>query len=102
MSLVYIVDQGGINTESKYPFQGTQKKCRFKSSNTGATLRSYQRVKKGNEKDLISAVALEGPIAAGIDASHNTFRVGPCLTFTNHYNGALEKYIYKVFNTELL
>ena len=73
-SLEYIVEQG-INTESVYPFRGSRKKCHYKSSKSGATLRSYQRVKRGREKDLQCAVAMQGPISAGIDASHNTFRV---------------------------
>ena len=73
-ALEYIVDEG-INTQDVYPFQGAQKKCHYKSGKSSARLRSFQRVKRGNEEDLMSAVAMEGPIAAGIDASHNTFRV---------------------------
>jgi cathepsin L len=72
-ALEYVVDEG-INTQDVYPFQGAQKKCHYKSGKSSATLRSFQRVKRGNEEDLMSAVAMEGPIAAGIDASHNTFR----------------------------
>lgn len=65
----------GINTQDVYPFQGAQKRCHYKSGKSGATVRSFQRVKHGSEIDLTSAVAMVGPIAAGIDASHNTFRV---------------------------
>lgn len=73
-SLEYIVDRG-INSQSVYPFQGiTQKKCHYKSGQSSVTLRSYQVVKRGSENELTSAVAMQGPIAAGIDASHNTFR----------------------------
>ena len=40
-----------------------------------AALHGYQRVKHGDEKDLQSAVAMEGPISIAVDAQHNTFRV---------------------------
>ena len=73
-ALEYIVEEG-INTNSVYPFRGSRKRCHYRSRKSSATLRSYQRVKRGREKDLQCAVATEGPIAAGIDASHNTFRV---------------------------
>lgn len=74
-SLEYIVDQG-INSQSVYPFRGdSQKSCQYKRGQSSVTLRSYQVVKRGSEGDLTSAVAMQGPIAAGIDASHNTFRV---------------------------
>ena len=78
-ALEYVVDEG-INTQDVYPFQGAQKKCHYKSGKSSATLRSFQRVKRGSEEDLMSAVAMEGPIAAGIDASHNTFRVSAMST----------------------
>lgn len=41
-------------------------------------LRSYQKIKAGNEYDLQSAVALEGPISMAADVQHNTFRVSRC------------------------
>ena len=73
-TLEYIVDRG-INSQSLYPFQGTtQKKCHYKRGESNVTLRSYQVVNRGSENDLTSAVAMQGPIAAVIDASHNTFR----------------------------
>ena len=40
-----------------------------------AAFRSFQRVRSGDESDLQTAVALEGPIAVAVDAKHNTFRV---------------------------
>ena len=80
-ALEYIVDEG-INAQDVYPFQGAQRRCHYKSGKSSATLRSFQRVKRGREEDLTSAVAMQGPIAAGIDASHNTFRV--CATLNQH------------------
>ena len=70
----YIIEQG-INTYNVYPFRGARKRCHYKSSKPGVTLRSYQWIRKGREADLQNAVAMEGPISAAVDASHNTFRV---------------------------
>lgn len=35
----------------------------------------FVRIEEGEEKDLESALATQGPITAMIDASHNIFRV---------------------------
>ena len=70
----YIIDQG-INTNTVYPFLGSRKRCHYRSNKPTVSLRSYQRVRRGREVDLQNAVAMEGPIAAAADASHNTFRV---------------------------
>ena len=48
------------------------------ADNTAGSMRSYQKIKSGDEEDLQLAVALEGPIAFAADVQHNTFRVG-CL-----------------------
>lgn len=46
------------------------------SDNVDGPLRSFQRIRTGDEIDLQSAVALEGPISMAADVQHNTFRVG--------------------------
>ena len=33
------------------------------------------RIKKGEESDLMAAVAISGPVAVGIDHSHSAFQV---------------------------
>ena len=73
-TLDYMIDQG-INAERVYPYVGVQKKCHFDSRNSKSTIRGYQKIKRGSEAVLKNAVALEGPVIAGIDASHNNFRV---------------------------
>ena len=71
----YIIDSGGLNTESDYPYQGISKRCRFNKNKVAATMSNYQRVKKGSEKDLQIAVAMQGPVVVAVDATRNTFRV---------------------------
>ena len=75
----YIIDQG-ITTYEDYPYTGSQGRCKFWGGDdddtvSRLTFRGYQWVRKGEEIDLQCAVATEGPISTGIDASHNTFRV---------------------------
>ena len=71
----YIIDAGGVDTESSYPYDGVSKRCRFNKNKVGASMSNYQLVKKGDEADLQVAVAMQGPVAVAVDATHNTFRV---------------------------
>lgn len=71
----YIIDSGGLDTESSYPYEGVSKRCRFNKNKTGASMSNYQLVKKGDEGDLQVAVAMQGPVTVAVDATHNTFRV---------------------------
>ena len=80
----YVIDSGGLDSESSYPYEGISKRCRFTKNKIGASMSSYQLVRKGDEADLQVAVAMQGPVAAAVDATHNTFRV--CLTHTIHNN----------------
>ena len=48
--------------------------CEFKRDNVGATLTGHVDIKKGNENDLVNAVANIGPISVAIDASQDSFQ----------------------------
>ncbi|CAG2209712.1 CTSL [Mytilus edulis] len=63
----YIKDNGGIDTESSYPYEATDDNCRFKENDVGATAKGFTNIKSGDEKALQSAVATVGPIAVGVD-----------------------------------
>ncbi|ESO97807.1 hypothetical protein LOTGIDRAFT_208974 [Lottia gigantea] len=69
----YIKTNGGIDTESSYPYMARDGRCRFKSSNVGATDTGFTDVKRDSESDLQSAVATVGPVSVAIDASRSTF-----------------------------
>ena len=49
-------------------------KCKFASTNIGATDKGYKTVFKGFEHELQKAVAEIGPISIGMDASHGSFQ----------------------------
>lgn len=63
----YIIDNGGVDTESAYPYQHKDKPCRFDRSEVGAKISSYANVTSGDELALQDAVS-EGVVSAGIEA----------------------------------
>lgn len=79
MAFEYIVDAGGLTTESAYPYQGGQGTCPFNSawsdsgSGVAATISSYQEVPRNDEASLAQAVANQ-PVSVGIDASSPQFQ----------------------------
>jgi len=70
----YIKENGGLDTEETYPYRGFQGKCHFNKSNIGAEDVGFVDIRQGSEESLKQAVALVGPIAVGIDASHFSFQ----------------------------
>ncbi|KAL7732354.1 hypothetical protein ACLKA6_004338 [Drosophila palustris] len=68
-ALTYVKDNGGINTESSYPYEGKDRNCRFDRNNIGAKVVNIFGVPSGNEPQLANAVAEKGPISVAIDAS---------------------------------
>jgi len=70
----YIKSNGGIDTETSYPYKGRQEKCKYKKADVGATDTGYVDVKEGDEDALKTAVATIGPISVAIDASHFSFQ----------------------------
>ena len=68
----YINDQGGIDTESSYPYEGVDdSSCRYNPSNIGATDVGYGYIKSGEEDDLKSAIALEVAINPEVLLDHD-------------------------------
>lgn len=70
----YIKENGGIDTESGYPYDGEDDKCRFKSKKVGATDTGFVDVKEGDEDALKDAIAANGPVSIAIDASQFSFQ----------------------------
>jgi cathepsin L len=70
----YIKSNNGLDSESVYPYDGSDKKCRFKKDGVGATDEGFVDVPTGDEGKLAEALATVGPISVAIDASHETFQ----------------------------
>merc|ERR1719431_2301055 len=70
----YIKDNGGIDTEESYPYEGEDDKCRYSPKNKGAWDVGFVDVESGNEDALVEAIATQGPCSVAIDASHKSFQ----------------------------
>jgi cathepsin L len=70
----YIKENGGIDTESSYPYKGYDGNCKFNKANVGATDAGFTDIPQGDEDALKSAVATVGPISVAIDAGHMSFQ----------------------------
>ncbi|RXN31728.1 cathepsin S-like protein [Labeo rohita] len=88
----YVIDNGGISSESFYPYKGVQGPCRYKQSKYAAKCTNYTKVRRGDEEALKQAVASIGPISVSIDASRPQFKLyrsgiyrdPSCTNKTNH------------------
>lgn len=75
-SFDYVRTNGGIDTETAYPYvERVAGACMYVSQNSGATVRGYVKVRVGDEKQLMEAVASMGPVSVSIDASHQSFHM---------------------------
>lgn len=70
----YIKDNGGVDTETAYPYEGEDEPCRFKKQNVGATDKGFVDLPAGDEDALMKAAATIGPISVAIDASQQSFQ----------------------------
>ncbi|XP_065828496.1 digestive cysteine proteinase 1-like [Oscarella lobularis] len=70
----WIMKNGGIATAYSYgPYLMADGKCHFENAEIGARIASYVNVTSKDETALKVAIAMHGPIAVGIDASHRSF-----------------------------
>jgi len=74
-SMDYIIANGGIDTESSYPYTAeSSQNCQYSASNKGSTLGSYTNIQSGSETDLQNKVST-GPTSVAIDASQSSFQM---------------------------
>jgi len=73
-AMQYIIDNGGIDTESSYPYSPeSSQDCEYKKANSGSTLASFSNVQSGSESALQNSVN-KAPTSVAIDASHSSFQ----------------------------
>ena len=66
-----------LTLQASYPYTARGGDCLFKKENIGATCTGFVNIKKGDENDLLNAVATVGPVSVAIDAGHQSFQVFP-------------------------
>ena len=75
----YVIRNGGLDSETCYPYEARDDTCRFDKSCVSATISSYGSVSANNDKAMIEALARQ-PISIAIYAAGSTFQ---------HYNGGV-------------
>lgn len=70
----YIKDNGGIDTETAYPYEAIDDTCHFSKKSIGATDKGFVDIPSGDEEALMKAIATVGPVSVAIDASHESFQ----------------------------
>ncbi|MFI2944779.1 C1 family peptidase, partial [Serratia nematodiphila] len=88
---VFIISNGGLTTESDYPYQGVDGTCdKKKELSHAANITGYEDVPANNESALLKAVVNQ-PVSVAIDAGGVDFRfyssgvfTGECGTDLDH------------------
>ncbi|KAL6478428.1 hypothetical protein MHYP_G00142630 [Metynnis hypsauchen] len=70
----YVMESGGLMSESSYPYENKEGICRFKPMEASAVCSGFEQLPVGDEKALEIALAAIGPVSVGIEASRNTFQ----------------------------
>ncbi|KAF2885261.1 hypothetical protein ILUMI_20927 [Ignelater luminosus] len=64
----YVIQNGGINTEDSYPYEGAVGQCRYNPQNSAGTISRIMYVRQGSESDLQDAVANVGPVSVAVNS----------------------------------
>lgn len=85
----FITKNGGLTTESNYPYTAQDGKCKA-GSNSAATIKGYEDVPANDEAALMKAVANQ-PVSVAVDGGDMTFQfysggvmTGSCGTDLDH------------------
>uniref|UniRef100_A0A8B9LFY6 Cathepsin L.1 n=1 Tax=Astyanax mexicanus TaxID=7994 RepID=A0A8B9LFY6_ASTMX len=64
----YVMNNGGLDTEASYPYEGQDSVCRFNQYSVGATCSGYTFISSGSEEELKEVVGTVGPVSVAVDA----------------------------------
>jgi len=76
----YVVQQGGLDTESSYPYQAVQGSCKFNPSTIGAKISGSSNGYGGSENQMAANLAGTAPFSIIVDASSWQFYNGGILS----------------------
>ena len=86
----YIINNGGITTESNYPYKAKDGACDGnRASQIAARISGYQYVPENNENALLNAVSKQ-PVAAFVNAEGKQFRLYSSGVFTGSCGTTLD------------
>eukprot|EP01017_Pseudomicrothorax_dubius_P046025 TRINITY_DN8049_c1_g1_i2.p1 TRINITY_DN8049_c1_g1~~TRINITY_DN8049_c1_g1_i2.p1 ORF type:complete len:360 (+),score=38.28 TRINITY_DN8049_c1_g1_i2:61-1140(+) len=68
----YIVENG-IQSESDYPYRGSEQRCKFDTTKADHTVKGYADVPENNQDQLAAAIANQ-PVAVGIEGYQLVFQ----------------------------
>ncbi|CAF0720178.1 unnamed protein product [Adineta steineri] len=72
-AFVYVINAGGIETESSYSYKAADQTCMLNATSIAVKVCDFVGLPSGDEVALQQAVATVGPISVMIDASHSSF-----------------------------
>ncbi|XP_035285349.1 cathepsin L1-like [Anguilla anguilla] len=74
----YIIENKGIDSDSSYPYESREGKCRYSVQGRAGYCSGFQILQRGDERALQVAVANVGPVSVRINAlpSFNSYRGG--------------------------
>lgn len=64
----YVIDNGGLDTESSYGYKGVDESCMYNATNSGATISKVVQIEYGSMRGLYDALGSVGPVSVAIDA----------------------------------
>jgi len=73
----YVINAGGMEPETAYPYVGEDETCAFKSSSVVANIKGWTYITKNkNETEMVQKLYALGPLSICVDAASWQFYVG--------------------------
>ncbi len=76
----YVIGNGGIDTETSYPYTAFDNTCSFDPKNVGAKISNWTMV-SSNETQMAAFLVDNGPVSVAVDATEWQFYIGGIFDF---------------------